>query len=313
MPLKKMSRLIVYALFAALIITGERSNAAPPAASAPTPGVPLSRSEKIPELSGDAALARVAGTLAEHIRPAVIIDADVLSGKSPTGRSRIGGLPDLPADLHWPQHGGRPMSFLAQLNLGGLPRSIDEVFPGRGMLWFFYDVEGGAFGIEPSDRGSWAVLYRAEANDLNRREPPRGLTPFPECALDFRFELTLLETEAAPLLVPDLNRSELDRYSQIFQSYAEGHDLGGTQLFGNPFPIQNDIRTEAAAASSGVARLTDAAGRAAAREWRLLLQLDSEGCAQMMWGDSGMLYFMIKDEDLRAHRFDRSWMVMQCF
>jgi uncharacterized protein YwqG len=32
----------------------------------------------------------------------------------------------------------------------------------------------------------------------------------------------------------------------------------------------------------------------------------------MMWGDAGCLYYWIRAEDLRARRFDRAWMILQC-
>jgi uncharacterized protein YwqG len=46
---------------------------------------------------------------------------------------------------------------------------------------------------------------------------------------------------------------------------------------------------------------------------RFLLQVDSDDAAGMMWGDAGMLYFWIRDDDLAARRFDRAWCVMQCY
>jgi hypothetical protein len=50
-------------------------------------------------------------------------------------------------------------------------------------------------------------------------------------------------------------------------------------------------------------------GETPADEWHLLLQLDSD---VWMWGDCGKLYFWIPREDLRALRFDRLWLEMQC-
>ena len=46
---------------------------------------------------------------------------------------------------------------------------------------------------------------------------------------------------------------------------------------------------------------------------RLLLQLDqySNGDESEGWGPGGSLYFLIKDDDLRRHRFDRCQFEMQ--
>jgi len=43
-----------------------------------------------------------------------------------------------------------------------------------------------------------------------------------------------------------------------------------------------------------------------------LLQLDTNGGAGWMWGDSGRLYFWVPRADLRAWRFERVWVVLQC-
>jgi uncharacterized protein YwqG len=49
-----------------------------------------------------------------------------------------------------------------------------------------------------------------------------------------------------------------------------------------------------------------------ARNWRLLLQLDSNEEAEMMWGDLGRIYFWIKKDDLRDRQFDKCWFAFQC-
>jgi uncharacterized protein YwqG len=51
---------------------------------------------------------------------------------------------------------------------------------------------------------------------------------------------------------------------------------------------------------------------AGADDWLLLLQLDSDGTADVLWGDVGMLYFWIRRQDLQEQRFDKVWMTMQC-
>lgn len=91
------------------------------------------------------------------------------------GVSRIGGVPDVPADFQWPyfepQEGdtdccgqplplGRPLplDFIAQLDLSKLPR-IDPAMPTSGWLHFFYDAKGQPWGMYPKERGRFQVLY----------------------------------------------------------------------------------------------------------------------------------------------------------
>jgi len=50
-----------------------------------------------------------------------------------------------------------------------------------------------------------------------------------------------------------------------------------------------------------------------AHDWTLLLQIDSDDNAKMMWGDAGMLYVWIRRQDLASREFDKAWTILQCF
>jgi uncharacterized protein YwqG len=52
--------------------------------------------------------------------------------------------------------------------------------------------------------------------------------------------------------------------------------------------------------------------KAGSMDWHLLLQVDSEQAAGMMWGDVGRLYYWIRSKDLKAGNFDNVWLVLQC-
>ena len=47
-------------------------------------------------------------------------------------------------------------------------------------------------------------------------------------------------------------------------------------------------------------------------QWRLLLQIDTDDDAHMMWGDCGLLYFHISGQGLARRDFSQTLMVMQC-
>ena len=49
----------------------------------------------------------------------------------------------------------------------------------------------------------------------------------------------------------------------------------------------------------------------AAAGWRLLLQVDSDPGRDVLFGDGGVLAFMIRAEDLAARHFDRVWVEWQ--
>ena len=50
-----------------------------------------------------------------------------------------------------------------------------------------------------------------------------------------------------------------------------------------------------------------------AKNWQLLLQIDSNEENEMMWGDGGRLYFWIKKDDLLNKNFDKTWFSLQCY
>ncbi|WP_230511520.1 DUF1963 domain-containing protein [Salinispora arenicola] len=93
-------------------------------------------------------------------------------------------------------------------------------------------------------------------------------------------------------------------------SAGEGplHQLGGCTC-----PVQGDVEYEVAQAALGVSvDWCDHALACEAGRWLLLAQVDSDDNANMMWGDVGMLYWLIRPEDLTARRFDRALFTWQC-
>jgi len=91
---------------------------------------------------------------------------------------------------------------------------------------------------------------------------------------------------------------------------------------GYPDVIQNpDMAEECELVSNGI-YLGDAKGyhsaevqmlRQKPNDWILLLQLDSDEDADMMWGDGGRLYFWIRQADLAKRDFSKVWMILQCY
>jgi uncharacterized protein YwqG len=107
----------------------------------------------------------------------------------------------------------------------------------------------------------------------------------------------------------------------VYEKLSESNDDAPSRVLGHPNQIQGDMQTECALVTGGL-YTGDASGykdprraelQAGARDWRLLLQVDSEDAAGMMWGDGGSLYYWIKEPDLAAHDFSRTWMVLQCY
>jgi Domain of unknown function (DUF1963) len=87
---------------------------------------------------------KVAALLEQRREPAIYLD--IVAER--VSNSRLGGLPALPAGVDWPLQlkTGKPLSFLAQVDLSALPKtplsgSPDGVtLPLEGMLFFFADI-----------------------------------------------------------------------------------------------------------------------------------------------------------------------------
>src|SRR4029079_5164991 len=119
--------------------------------------------------------------------------------------------------------------------------------------------------------------------------------------------------------VADLTESYFE-FLHEFERRAYPSDGGLHRLFGHAASVQGDMPLEAQLVSNGL-YCGDGSGyrdpraktlAAGASDWVLLLQLDADDGAQVMWGGLGMLYFWIRREDLAARRFDRAWFTLQC-
>ena len=219
-------------------------------------------------------------------------------GAAAVGASKLGGAPDVRSGFAWPQRAGRPLQFLAQVNLADVARfPCASDLPSSGLLSFFYDAAEMPWGFDPKDRGSWVVRYEGDAAAFRSMEPPADA--FVEC---------VLEASEVETLPPD------------DQEEGGGEDGPQHRLLGHPSPIQGEMELECQLASNGV-YVGDPSGyegprakalAAGAADWRLLLQLDSDDDAAMMWGDLGRLYFWITGDALRRRAFDECWMVLQC-
>jgi len=239
---------------------------------------------------------------------------------------RIGGRPLLAPGVDWPRRkDGAPLSLVAQISLADVAELADGEdqadFPTEGSLAFFYDaVDQSVWGFSPTDSEGWAVLhcpdgvgalrdYPAELDEEGRFSPI-ALTP----------ELEQTYPPAASFEVEQLvGATKAEKYWPVL-----GEDEGAgtiTRFLGHPDVIQGEMQVECQLASNGV-YVGDSKGytspdgirlRPGAAEWRLLLQVDSHEDAGMMWGDSGRLYWWIREADLAEGRWDATWLVLQCY
>lgn len=255
------------------------------------------------------------------------------------GGTRFGGQPDVPADFMWPtfitdtydddEVKARPLAFLAQLNCAELTALDKEgLLPKTGVLSFFYEMGSQRWGFDPQDAGCARVYWFADAEVLAPAEFPADL------AEENRFPALKIAMEQKTYL-PDWADFELGREDALGERYDEFYEeramLEGeqpdisTKILGWPDIIQNNMTTECELVSRGhylggmwddiPQRDKDEAMQTSLEQWQLLFQLDmvNDGDFELMFGDSGRLYFYIRENDLREQKFDKVWVIMQCY
>ena len=281
-------------------------------------------------LSADELQARLAAAgLQRHVEallglaaPSVRLRPRPVEGEElPVGSTKLGGRPDLAPFSSWPSRAGAPQSFVAQLNLADTASlgSQRAVLPSAGLLVFFYDTEQRAWGFDPADQGAWQVSFIEPGLPLVRTDFPANLPEhgrYQEVQLAGEHEVTYAPWESFAVDQLGLSRDERFAYAEAFgDREAVIH-----RLLGHPDPVQGDMQLECQLASNGI-YCGNASGyrdprvptlRPGAAAWRLLLQIDSDDAAGMMWGDVGRIYYWMHTEDLAARRFDRAWLVLQC-
>lgn len=269
-----------------------------------------------PPLDEAAATRAVIEALKPLAMPAVVLE-------DAPGRTvlRLGGQPRLPQSTDWPDRKGRPLSFIAELDLSAL-RAIGgpDWLPASGLLHLFYDVEDEPWGFDPADRDGWKVIKTDAASPRPLPRPPglSGDRVFTSVALAGRRALTYPTTERLDL-PPDVGGAFEFEPVQDFMD-ADLGDGPRHQVGGYPSPIQNDgMELEAQLASNGIyvggpdgySDERVAALEPGADDWCLLLQIDSDDSAGLMWGDTGILYVWVREQDARAGDFSRVWMIVQ--
>ena len=281
----------------------------------------------VSKLLADDRLSRVASDLLAKLQPAVRLKTfPCQEDELPLGSTRIGGRPDLADNVIWPVWKGKPLAFLAQVNLGDLVRfPFVNVSSQEGWLLFFYDAEQSTWGFDPQDKGSWAVIFMPnDKAQIERRGIPSEVLQggfYKPCRVEMREVLTAPPWESSAVRRLNLSEAEQDAYWDLLDEvYTEEEGEVHHQILGHPTPIQGDMQLECQLVSNGLycgnsTGYNDPRAKELAKgaeDWRLLFQLDTDDNAGMMWGDVGMLYFWIQQDDLEKGDFKGSWMVLQC-
>jgi len=255
------------------------------------------------------------------LQPAIAINCT----REPVGQSRFGGEPCLPSTIEWPQGNQRGLSFLGQIYLSELAKvGIKTSLPKQGVLFFFYDSEEQPWGFDPKDIGDRRVIYFADEVLCGAQQETDGdveefgvryLTFEERCSIPFG---DLDEIRNHTELSDDDDEAFCDALDELIDTFAESPNH---QLLGHAQTMQGDMRFDCELVANGIytGDLVDEddpkikAHVPNTEDWMLLLQIDSdEDGPGWMWGDTGMLYFMIRKQDLAEKNFDNVMLKLQC-
>ncbi len=255
--------------------------------------------------------------------PAYSVRLKFAADKTENNLSRAGGRPSLPPAFDWPVSRSKiPLAFLCQIDLSQLKsfKNSYEPLPARGVLSFFYDAFDGPWGNNIEDSQGFRVFYFEDPALLKKTDPPANLPTtsiFAPCAVSMHEELSY------PAITVEMATLSPGGYDYFDAYLAAAEEIYGDsvihRMFGHGQDIAGDFKLDCEIASTGLELDDDfdfssAEGDRLARaseQWVLLLQLDSDEQAQMMWVDQGRLYFAIRAHDLAARRFHKVWMICE--
>jgi uncharacterized protein YwqG len=275
-------------------------------------------------------LTRLGLLIQEEALPAIKISLQRVEGDISSGaRSKFGGIPYLPARFDWPKYEGHPLDFLLQVDLADAAMyDFDDLLPRSGLLTVFYDLEEKPWGSYPSDLKKFKVVYLPSSVDLRPQKTSIDSDTPIEYKIGFSSMLTIpsYESHSFEKLIEgySLSDEEIDAYIALTSKlndlqYRTKSKDGYHRMLGHSTNVQGDMQVPAAEdmnrlflneeKSYSVSR--NETLKTGAEDWLLLLQIDSDTDAQILWSGLGMLYFWIHVNDLRNQRFDRVCMKYQ--
>lgn len=208
--------------------------------------------------------------------------------------SKLGGCPYLERPEDYPVGAnGRPMMFLAQINLEEMPPLKD--FPDKGILQFYIeDIE--PYGLDEACKVLYIEEYSRDEARLMKENPYRGhyeeYEPFSDSGkMNFEQREMPLTTSSEmfyELFYDKADKEEADALHDL--CYASGSRIGGY-----PYFVQNAPEYFEDGSCDEV-----------------LLQLDIDDVCGLMFGDSGNCTFLIPREDLLKRDFSGAEYDWQC-
>ncbi len=228
-----------------------------------------------------------------RLEPAILFRAD-----ESVCKSRLGGLPPLPDEIHWPVQSRTniPFHFLGQIDLAALPRTPlphspdDAALPSYGMLYFFMHL-GEGVDTDPTPEDSplkhinyWkarSTVYYSNTAGADR-ELPTAVPP-----------MMFSRLKCFPVIHPDVVETF---WEEANSNLGEDRGRGGVaagpvealQMFGAPIVFRFE------------GQLARSEGR------QLLMQFEHSSLGELFFQDC-LIQFRDMSTDVKHCRFNRAW------
>jgi len=214
--------------------------------------------------------------LMSKVRRTIRIRTDGPDDYSVLGSSRFGGFPDLMDPDDYPKAGGRPWSFLAQINLADTAE-LNDFLPRQGLLSFF---------IQSTEHRKAKVVFAPALDELQTvRVDPEELWPrdnYTATPQRLIFEPAL---ELPIGFFPDAHPWVVKKYP--WPEEVHRHSMNGYTFTQHESPQQqaaNDLYGDA-------------------EDWVPLLKVGSDDGPKFMFWDAGNITFSIHKDALSRHDF----------
>ena len=198
---------------------------------------------------------------------------------------------------------------------------------------------GAALGFDPAGACARKLIFSEGDAALERRPQPSGAAraarsmparswPANRMPADCMPCVTALLLESAQWGSQGLALDEGSRERFVKWWFDEaqnaassgGEDGGCLRIGGGPTPVQGDMQAECALVAAGhccgdgdpYANEATLAVRNIAAQWLLLLQIGNGEKGGMGWAGGGQVYLWMRRDELRARRFDRARLALQC-
>jgi uncharacterized protein YwqG len=286
--------------------------------------MPMSRGwNNLKELIQSTGFGEIQDYLLQNARPSIRLETSGVKHERQLaiGQSKLGGRPDLPKPRDWvtvsKRDGVHSIPFIAQIDIEELKVFDEEnLLPSKGILYFFASP---VYALNAHK----VIFYDGDKSLLERKNFPDDILPIPveengdrynPCRINFIPEVNL-PFDDANWITPDYPEGKTweDFYDLLYRSnYTNpspplSHEVN--RLLGYNYDVPEDMQLDCqliADTGSPYHASPEAREKAKAKkgDWQLLLQVDSDSNAGMMWSDMGTICFYIRKQDLANRNFD---------